>query len=330
MSLRAWRRDPQEEFRVVNGPYFWLSGRELLRFVPDGRGGHRGVRQDVRTGKVAPFLVRGQPLTLRDVVLDQIEASPNGKRLLWPQIERRHGRDSLRYVTRAIDGSGTSWSWPAFDEQRAGVKSWNDSAWTWDGRAWVMLFGLHAGPRAVVYRIGEARARVVPVAGLDDLYPDDVRGPTVLRAFTPSGRALLVRAEYLRPDETNPQLGEYDLQLPGAAPRAPHLRRVSLPPGSNFSGGRISPSGDRLLWYRYNHWELPLWSWLRRRFPNLPERRRERQEIWVSDLDGSRMRQIAYYHSVVNGPETGWSRWSPDGKALTLIYGDTLRRVPVD
>jgi len=338
LSVRTWRRDPGEENRVVNGPFFWLSGAELLRFVPDGRSGYRGVRQDVRTGKVEPFLASGQPLTLGDVVLDQIEASPDGKRLLWSQVQRRDGRYWLRYVTCALDGSGGSWSWPAFEQNRAGFESYHGSAWTWDGRTWVTLVGLNAvGPRAVVYRIGEARAKMVPIAGLDDLYPDDVLGPSVLRAFTPSGRALVLRAEYLRPGEANSQLGEYDLQLAGAGapPRAPRLHRVSLPAGSNFVGGHLSPTGDRLLWFRSNparaQQELPLWSWLRRHwFPNLPEHRRgAREEIWVSDLDGDRMRQIAYHHLVVNGPTIGWSQWSRDGKAVTLLFGDTLRRVPV-
>ena len=114
--------------------------------------------------------------------------------------------------------------------------------------------------------------------------------------------------------------------VPGLSSSAPgnlHRYQVNLPEGTSSDHMIISPHGDRLAWHltvRRTTWIDAL---IHRILPSKPLRSDDRQEIWVSNLDGSHMTRIGYNSNLFQ------VQWLPGGKQLSFLYRDGLYTVPV-
>ena len=64
-----------------------------------------------------------------------------------------------------------------------------------------------------------------------------------------------------------------------------------------------------------------------RLFPALKTLPQARVSLWVSNLDGSRMKELGYVKGIAFIPSL---RWLPDGKRMSFIYDKALYTVPAD
>ncbi|HLK57646.1 MAG TPA: hypothetical protein VKU00_13860 [Chthonomonadaceae bacterium] len=90
---------------------------------------------------------------------------------------------------------------------------------------------------------------------------------------------------------------------------------------------KVSPDGKHIVWILESHGKDPWQAFLHRFIPRISGSDRHRWEIWVSDTDGSHMRQIGYEELPNPGDYSSVPmdlQWLPDGKHLSFLHKETL------
>lgn len=144
-----------------------------------------------------------------------------------------------------------------------------------------------------------------------------------LIGFPSAGRAL---CDLIGDDEQGiPNTDFYNVPIDGKTADSRHYT-IPIPKEVRINGIdalELSPQGDRLVWcYRYLHYFNNGYS--------------NRQEIWVSDVDGSHVHEIGFHEMTRIEGQQAMSdilialQWTPDGKRLSFLYKDALWTVPAD
>jgi hypothetical protein len=92
---------------------------------------------------------------------------------------------------------------------------------------------------------------------------------------------------------------------------------------------RLSPQGDRLLWYFQIYHVPPFVQIARRlRIPYLDIT--QSVEVWVSQLDGSRPRRVGALNPSSHDHLARPVEWTPDGHHIGFVYDGVLWTKPVE
>lgn len=248
----------------------------------------------------------GGPLAQRGgVVWHNHVFSPDGNWLLW--------QDGQTWRAFALDGS-RQYEWPRDPKAN---RYRRQIYWCSDSRRWLE-------PRYDnTYRVNGGM--------LHHLSPGT---PDIARTFANSGghwilgttpqNHLLTSDLFFGPAGTY-TLYDTPLDEDHAATRAITVR---LPANASLRGVDVSLDGTRLLWQLQIRQELPGPPLVQRILRWFGLRPQERQGLWVSQSDGSGLREIGHVPLI---PQTGGrsrdlhsARWLHDSKHILFIYNDKL------
>lgn len=346
-SVARWQRaNPSRPDQTV---YFWLSPHELLAFSGTNRRDLQAVRHNTRTGVEMP--IPGLTQQLRAARLPRaLDVSPDGKWLLWVDLGARPPRP----VATTTDGLQT-FRWPQGFHNTS-------LAWLPDSRGWLRTTHLGFNPSIQTYRLGSQQADYAPIKGggggwLLGATPQGrlltIGGTSVSvmdtgePAHQPSqivGRPFKSPSDAFRPLQAMPfvigggaTITEHRLAGP-ARPQAAatHVKHAKAQfPLKIAAGGdaslALSPDGTRLGWLVYTGRAASLpEQWAARYFPGLfPPASSWSLNLYVSERDGTQMREVGYAAVPRHDRSRGVLRWTPDGTRLSFVYGGALWTVPV-
>jgi hypothetical protein len=287
--------------------YTWLSDTDLYYIQETSRGNYETVRLDLAAGNIVKQAGRG-PLRKTQGTLDQTfywRVSPDGK---WILIVSKN-RDDLVYTATTLDGDRqTAWTnrfegsvEPVWLSDSSGFVEWparggtNYARIRWLSSGLVKAFDLGASPTMSLQNLDRLK---VPHATLS---------PKMLS----SGHA----AEFF--------------ELSGSGERLT-LRRYSVSVPEELHQGEskvfLSPQGDRLAWLCFFKRKIP--ELIRvQRFPFFITEPQFTTAVLVSRLDGSELRLIGRLRP---GDDIRNVAWTPSGRQLSFIHGNSLWTVPVD
>lgn len=248
-------------------------------------GGRTWHRLDLRTGATAALTALTRRYRRTGSLLQPLSVSPDRAWLLWT--------DNDRTVHAATVDGARSFSVPV-------ENTWDPVLWMPDSQALVTT--------DLSQTYGNAAT----------LHP--VRAPHAPRAFAfhaPVAWRLsnldqthLLAADRLWVcrwvDGESAPAGRLTLgwtSLRAVTPRA-RTTAMPLPPGVRRADACPSPDGARVVWLL---------------------RRRNRDEVWVSAIDGAGLRPVA----GAVGPEIRWVDWRPDGRSVSVVRDGVLTLHPI-
>lgn len=292
----------------------WLSNDEILFSRFEGPQKHDRViyRRNVKTGheQRLPELTKAID-ELGGEVIDAENVSPDGRWLLrsarWQDCLLAEV-DGLRHtIYPSITG----------DDYRSLI-------WTADSRYWLEIYVNGGTAHNVIWHDTQnpKLSRKLPFSGKEQYYG------SIERILSSQQAVSIIRPEN---EEKPPKVTVSEMSLEGKVIRE---YPVAVPQGSNEFQTQVSPNGDRIAWQvtSYNLDTRP--RWVQRFFPFVPRRNEDITELWISNLDGSDMRNLG--HIITPRPETSEEtipymdslKWLPDGKSLSFEYKDQLWTVP--
>jgi hypothetical protein len=181
--------------------------------------------------------------------------------------------------------------------------------WSQHSDEWIALFGYKGQLKAIHYSLAspEAPLHEAPIADTSDL---DHFSPIL--GLTPTGEAILDDAQLYRTGSL--RFLTVDVQ---AGQRPTRTWNVASPRGSQAEWTRVvlSPHADRLAWLLC--FDKP------DRNRRLTKRCRATFEIWISELNGSKMHMVGYQpvkrikHHIYADALLALG-WLPDGKHLSF------------
>jgi hypothetical protein len=246
--------------------------------------------------------------------------SPDGKWIVWFAHMINGGGLPGIWMTATLDGK----HWTDRPTELGREDCVWSLAWSPRSRKWIGLF-LHK-PAGVVYDVYTQRDRPFD-------FSSQVRLPRVQekswKMFAQrSNGHLLLKCQYEAYNLENNDVLFADIPW---QPESGAVKQwtIHIPPDAYAREIAFSPTGDRLLW---NLEFAPSFS-----DADLPDRLSKAQlkqfhhEIWLSNLDGSRMRRLeSLIVDTSNEPDFLGRRgvmglqWAPDGKHISYIYDRTL------
>ncbi len=115
---------------------------------------------------------------------------------------------------------------------------------------------------------------------------------------------------------------DYDLN-PNPIPSQQH--RVSLPTSDRIVEIEGSPDGKRIAYLVQENRTSSIPQWIARLLPLFARTDKKVFSVWISNVDGSKLRRIGYE----NVESAGALQWTPDGKKFSLFLDNTFYVVPV-
>ena len=306
---------PRERFQVSQ--YTWLSNKEYVYVNEEN---HRIYRYHLQSGVSTELkgLIGGKSWAV------SVEASPNGKWLLWrKQTPSGKIGNQLSLQTYLTD----------LDHMHTYQKACFSYAW-WEPDSRHVL--------SVDYGNGSVGWKVEIFDAFENRISQTL--PVTTNAFTEFNNAFvaapdrLLELSYL---PHNRRLMVQHVNDPlviteyGVDKTFPILRKwlVSPPHGTRNAEIKISPTGDRIAWivdhFYFDPWMTSLHRWM----PRSQLTPHWRRELWISRLNGSEMREVE--HAPVpdrNGDRLIIKdlRWLPDGKRVSFSYDSALWTAPVE
>jgi hypothetical protein len=306
---------PRERFHW--NTYAWLSNDELI-----------GARKD----RLIRYHIRPESaMDLTGLVEDKstatdLYASPDGKWLLWLASKPDTRAPDIRVIDPCIARLASG-------PVRKKPYAWNE-IWEPDSQHTVG-FTNPSGMRlttAVVYDARSGRtSRTIPV------------GADVVSRFTSCVATAPDRLLEVEDTASGPYVGPISEATTNQTTDISEYRldttlhrvrtwSVDLPMHTTVAEARISPTGDRIAWILNGERINPTDILLHRLFTSFNIITHHTQELWVSAIDGSGLREIG--HSPPNpGPDAPGDindlRWLPDRRALSYLYNDRLYRIAV-
>jgi hypothetical protein len=307
-------------------PWFWLGNDRifvvrqnettLLGNASGSKGMRRAVVIEVGTGRETELpdfdeKIRRLETSYGNNLLRIIGPSPTGDMLLWRSSPRTLQEDV--FATR-IDGTLVG-KWGAAASTIPRIHHWNQ-----DGSGWVKFFmGSGATGLKRVQFVDLARPEMTREVKLST---NLVRGPTM--GFDSTGRYLVCESNF-NGQESQVEFVSLDLSKPDARPAS---FSTAGPPGRAIAFIAYSRTTDRLAWIvsarKDPQLGSPVGNMLRGSPPYM--------ELWVSKLDGSKMRLVGVVDASPSSPSRlqDWCRWSPDGRQVAFTHRQTVHVVRVD
>ena len=278
--------------------YHWLSESEILEQWENP------TEIIIRFARVDPLRGTSRELSgllaaVRKLGAGSVVPSPDGKWFLSWRVTLRPKRTE-RLLAISENGRQAV-IWPPLVSVGGDVLN---HGWMPDSRTYLVLYTT----KIVLYRIdepGKPRRYRIPVPrGFSRVVQDGV----IAVKWPKPGRSALLTRIALTAD-------------------VPTIQRSSLrlPDPSTVRMAELSPRGDRIVWLLGNE-DQSAFSWLDRLLTKLGRRPHKRFGLWVSNLDGSRLREIGHVHD--KGLES--IRWAPGGKKLSFVRKGFVYTVPVD
>ena len=285
----------------------WRNAHQVLRLGGAGRG---ASVVDTLSGSETPLTRFNAVLNMKESFdTFRVSLSPDGNWLLWAGFSDRPQSRPV-WIAAALDGSRVV-TWP-----RDGSVSFPKIAWMQDNRHWLEIqngeelrqaTGFKA--RVLFYSLNKPGVRTLPLQ-----VPNWVSGCW----FTPQGH--LIVASLVGGAGTN---DVYDFAFPDPQP----VRKITLSlPATDVTECALSAKGGQFAWQLYKVHLTPRAN-LAERAASLLLRRQAAytHSVWVSDLDGSNLRQLTPETERV-GPS--YIHWTPDGQSVGYRYDDALWTVP--
>ncbi len=307
---------------VLIGSSAWLSDQEAVFTLLVTMSSHQATfLYDTRSAKVTPLpaLLRQQGTFGKGPILN---FSENGR---WADfqpndfntITRQTKNGFPRWVTR-LDGSGR-FGWMVPRRLVANGIRWSPQSyclWMNDDQHIADLFtsaldAKHSRLRLHIHDVQTGRLThqnlLLPITNLDLCSVE----------FASAEQLLLTAWDMRAPEGTPPNtpVTQYVLSLK-KPPAPPQQWTYSLPPDSFPLECAYAPDRKRLAWTLVRPHGLPTGT---------------TREIWVCNLDGSHMRQIAMQPIEDNVRVIHlFPQWLPDGKHLSFRFEDSIYTVPVN
>jgi len=124
---------------------------------------------------------------------------------------------------------------------------------------------------------------------------------------------------------TQMTMRSYDVSKPEAAPKT---SQVSVPPGSEYAAGFVSPDGKHLLWIANTRRRTSGSSWINGLFALRTGGAIYETRCYISDLSGNHRRpileDIAGHFGEISPV------WTPDSKHLSFVFQNQLYMVPIE
>ena len=337
-EVPAWRG---QQLPPTYNHYYWITNNEAL--VADGRNPTGFIRVGLDPSgraeppKPLPFAVTADN--------DLLSVSPDGRSVAYIQsVSRTPGVITQYLVARSLDGRKVvKWVYDGRGDLGAFV-------WTPDSSS---LVALQCRPEACLRRFDLRSGRLEKIALPPELRLAYRENATLL-GFTWRGALLaaLGGAAFQNRrffDDLSPGYGAYSANYPrmplielslDGIPHAVRAFSPSLPEGAGVGFVELSPTGDRLFWGALcAKVPSPLEVRLHRYLAFVPGDPAVVERGWVSQLDGSGMKELGFYEIPSGNPGPGnpagppWlidPKWTPDGRRIGLVHGDRLLTIPAD
>ena len=89
----------------------------------------------------------------------------------------------------------------------------------------------------------------------------------------------------------------------------------------------LSPDGKQLAWQLERDQTSPIIDWIRAILKLRGNRQQSKiTEMWVSNLNGTKMHEVGYVASDSNQEGPGYFKWLPDNVHMSFIYRDSMYR----
>ena len=320
----AVRREEAKDWEA----YHWISPHEVV-YTTNERPHSRGMftRLDLATHQKTPLTAINRRIGPHDI--DSWEISPDGSRLTW--ITHDGNNKKFLSVCR-LDGSEYA-QWP--DKWRQA-----EAHWTPDSRQ-LLVFRAVNPPPPSKRQNGEADPVLFEDAVLRA--PGETSGGQPL-SF-PKARLAEFKTEsayYVTPDnglvvdstECTCHATQLELSAFTRQPLLTHVRHVTTdrPYSGHIVTHKLSPQGNRVAWSVQHEYVIPYTKLLRHYFPKIKDNKRAVIGMYVSDLDGTNMRDLGHVPVPAKDndediTEPGTLEWLPDGKTLSFTYKSALYTV---
>jgi len=316
LDMRA--ADPSEGLN-----YAWLSDHELLYFRPDGN----LWRRDLNTG--AETVLRAMTQQVKSSIslpaTHWLIPSPDGKWLMWGEVGITPlFVGSVDGTKQAVSSTNVGNSTPFWMPDSQHWTEWNhDESALWRQ---VEMHTVTAPHWSQVLGTPPARLNESDILAMQS--EDVIIARTkvdVIAVPVSVGQGyyrLTLHAAY----RDTQQLSVWSLHA-----QKP-LRQFTIHLPGLVQDVKVSPQGDLVVWLVQKRKTSPVFKRLQRFFPALEKDEHECLALYVSQLDGSRMREIGQVDSKPTsaGNLINEMRWLPGGKRLSFIANDTLWTVPVE
>jgi hypothetical protein len=123
-----------------------------------------------------------------------------------------------------------------------------------------------------------------------------------------------------------PKIIEWDLFRAAVG----HAVPLKLPVPGVVYGAAVAPTADRVAWLILYNRETLFSRLIERIHPARESSRIDRLGIWISNLDGSRMKAMDIEDASRYRYNDGYIRWLPGGKKLAFHLGTDLYTINVD
>jgi len=291
--------------------YFWISNSEVLLVTQANGPAYGGVLPVLvrRVNAVTGSVTVDKALTARLQRSTQLDTSdwqlsPDSRWLLCHN-------DSRRWVAASLDGAHLmTWPLQGDGSGESGILT----AWLPDGRSWIQAVEDQQTTHTYLYQLN--KSTVTDHSGnfgLDGLEVVGFYGPTRLLTILPQTG-----------DGGGVSMADYDILNPAASS---HFYFQYVPPNMDIQQVRLSPDRSRLAW-KFTVKPLPLGlratinsNYVRRSSPVTAG-------LWTSDLNCNNLHEVGTVD--IRDDQITNLRWTPDGKRLSFIDGDTLYTIPAD
>ena len=325
-----------------NRPYLqfcWLSPTEVLYARSEDGLRMRLMRKRIDRRAEPPVQL---PLTVPAWSVNW-QVSPDGRSLSWLELPQSPpwtplSMSQIRCVEATLDGTRI----------RSIQPRELHTAWSADSKSVLSIIssttGRPGGPLALRSPLSSGKPEQIPLSRpatwIDGSMP--APGPLIALHHFPDGRLRIVKNGLfiIRPPagqtggaaNTNGlDFADYDLNHPSLPPQT---WKAKPPPDIDYGSAIVSPQGDRLFWQAGKTTVSPLEDLIHRAFPSFKVHPQRFAKLFVSDIRGNGMHEIAAYRTQAVSQRTpGVSsppQWTPDGKNISFAMNGKLYTVPAD
>jgi hypothetical protein len=309
--------------------YHWISPHEVV-YTTNERPHARGMftRLDLATHQQTPLTEINHRIGPHDI--DSWEVSPDGSRMAWTT----HDGSSKKILNVCrLDGSEYA-QWPDRWLQA-------EAHWTPDSRQLLVFRAVNPPPPkkrgdnndTPLYEDAVLRAPSQTSGGQTLLLPKPrlAEFKTESAYYVTPDNGLIVDSTECTCHATQLELSRFTVR-----PNLTHVRHLTTdrPYSGHIVAHKLSPGGQHVAWSVQHEYVIPYTKLLRHYFPKIKENKQSVIGMYVSDLDGTNMRDLGHVpipHSdnVDNDDvtEPGTLEWLPDGKTLSFTYKNALYTV---
>jgi hypothetical protein len=302
-NLLVWKVDPPHHWRVTQF---------------DFRNFH-GVEIDISNAIQTPLNAFNKQLVKRRLRSRHgLQLSPDRKWVIGLDIP--HATWANTWYAIALDGSRTVEghlfeAGPRYNFYRSG-------AWCSDSLHWITVIGSQKHPLVPVYSITKPKdVRVIPLPALPTNHTASPFVQPLLLGVTKPGHALVITSDLGKATD----ILCTDLRMDGSTPVVDNFT-IHPPNGARVDEIVLSAQGNRLAWRLH---------FLRTSPSENGSKPTATVELWVSNLDGSDMRQVGYVDVEPNNQR--WNEdfpvqvlWLPSGERLSFLYKKAVYTVPIE